>query len=66
MQTPMTDMFGIDVPIFAFTHCATSLPPSPKRVASACSVRLPIRRSSSRSISSGSRTRSVTGPSAST
>ena len=21
MQTPMTDMFGIDVPIFAFTHC---------------------------------------------
>ena len=21
MKTPMTDMFGIDVPIFAFTHC---------------------------------------------
>ena len=21
MKTPMTEMFGIDVPIFAFTHC---------------------------------------------
>ena len=66
MQTPMTDMFGIDVPIFAFTTVATSSPPSPKRVASACSVQVPIRRSSSRSISSGSRTRSVTAPLAST
>jgi hypothetical protein len=49
MRTRVCDMFGIDLPIFAFSHCRDVVAAVSRQAASACSARWRSRPTSSRS-----------------